>query len=159
MAHMEFTLRPAAAGDEEFLAQLYGDVRYLEFAILALPPEAFATLMQMQYRAQRLGYQNSYPNAQHSIIWVGETRVGRILVDYAATSVLLVDIALLTAARNHGIGTAILQALQAEAHKQNLPLRLHVRFGNRALQLYQRLGFRQTGETATHLEMELPPAS
>jgi ribosomal protein S18 acetylase RimI-like enzyme len=115
--------------------------------------------MQMQYRAQRLGYQNSYPNAQHSIIWVGETRMGRILVDYGSTFVLLVDIALLTGARNHGIGTAILQALQTEAREQKLPLRLHVRFGNRALQLYQRLGFQQTGETETHIEMELPPAS
>ncbi len=159
MSHMEFALKPATADDEEFLAQLYAEVRHPEFAILALPPETFTTLMQMQYRAQRLGYQNSYPNAQQSIIWVGDVRVGRILVDYGSTFVLLVDIALLTGARNHGIGTAILQTLQAAAHKQDLPLRLHVRFGNRALQLYQRLGFRQTGETATHIEMELPPAS
>lgn len=156
---MEFELRPATADDEEFLVQLYADVRHMEFAILSLPPEMLANLMQMQYRAQRLGYQNSFPGAQYNIIWVGETRVGRTIVEYGSAAVLLVDISLIAGVRNHGIGTAILRSLQAAAHKQNLPLRLQVRFGNPAIRLYQRLGFQQTGEIAMHYEMQLPPAS
>ncbi len=157
MSLMEFILRPAGGDDELFLAELYIDVHRGEFAPLSLPQDALAGLLQMQFRAQRGGYQASYPKAQDRIVWIGAERAGRVLVDYGAAAAMLVDIALISGFRCKGMGTAILRSLQAEAQRAGLPLRLSVRLNNPAFFWYQRLGFRQTGQSATHYEMEFSP--
>jgi ribosomal protein S18 acetylase RimI-like enzyme len=67
---------------------------------------------------------------------------------------LLMDIALLPEYRSHGIGTALIKDLMAEAAQAGRPLRLHVEFFNQALRLYERLGFARMGEMGLYYEME-----
>ena len=45
----------------------------------------------------------------------------------------------------------------AEAAQTGKPLRLHVEFFNRALHLYQRLGFSKVSDTGIYFEMEWRP--
>ena len=50
-----------------------------------------------------------------------------------------------------GIGTAILREAIALARSRGVPVHLGTARQNRAVELYRRLGFRETGETATHI--------
>ena len=55
--------------------------------------------------------------------------------------------------RGRGLGTAVLQDLQALARTRQLPLSLRVLKPNPARRLYERLGFRVTRATKTHVLM------
>jgi hypothetical protein len=51
----------------------------------------------------------------------------------------------------------MLRELQARARQINKPLRLQVIRFNRAITLFERLGFERTSETGTHFQMEWRP--
>jgi ribosomal protein S18 acetylase RimI-like enzyme len=58
-----------------------------------------------------------------------------------------------------GIGSAVMRDLLAEAREQGVPLELQVLHVNAAARrLYERLGFRTTGENATHVSMRASSA-
>jgi ribosomal protein S18 acetylase RimI-like enzyme len=67
------------------------------------------------------------------------------------------DIIIQPAQRGSGIGTVLIRQLLHEAGQSRKPLRLHVLRTNRAIQLYQRLGFAIVGDTGTHVLMEVRP--
>jgi ribosomal protein S18 acetylase RimI-like enzyme len=57
--------------------------------------------------------------------------------------------------QSRGIGARIIQKLIERARQKLLPVKLQVlKVNPRARALYERLGFRCTGETATHFVME-----
>ncbi len=59
--------------------------------------------------------------------------------------------------RHAGIGTLLIRGLQDEARGANKPLRLQVIRFNRAVTLFERLGFVRTSETGTHFQMQWLP--
>jgi GNAT superfamily N-acetyltransferase len=154
---MNFILTPATSEDGPFLATLFNEVRAPEFAPLGLPAPALEQLLAMQLRAQIMGYTSQFPHAEDKIVWIGEERAGRILVDRTTDELRLVDLALLTQYRGCGIGGRLLADLRNEARAKQLPLRLSVRFGNPAERLYARLGFVRIGGDGINLDMELSP--
>lgn len=160
---MDYQLRPATDDDEPFLQDLFYDVRAVEFLPLQLPEAALSQLMEMQYRAQKSGYAQQFPELESSVVWVGPYRVGRVLVSSSASAIQLVDIALLAAFRGHGIGRGIIDSLCRRAREAGVPLRLSVREENRAMKLYARLGFARRGMNSLNVEMEwggvAPPES
>jgi len=111
------------------------------------------SFLTMQFRASQ-GYHQAFPDAEFQIITLDGGNAGRLIVNRTRDDLQLVDIALLPIHRNAGIATALLQRLFGEAAATKMPIRLQVLKVNRAGRLYQRLGFTQTGETETHLEME-----
>ena len=151
---MEFRTLAASADDEPFLRELLRDVRDPEFLQLNLPEAGLAQLMDLQYRAQKQGYEQQFPNLESTILWVGPYRVGRMLLSETVDSMRLVDIALLTAFRGTGIGSRILESLCQRAREAGRPLRLSVRRGNRAINLYTRIGFVMRGDNGMDIEME-----
>ena len=151
---MEYRIQAATEDDETFLKELFFDARAAEFAPLRLPEAALVQLMEMQYRAQKSGYAQQFPAAESSVVWMGPYRVGRMLVSAGADAILLVDIALLTPFRGSGMGSKLIEGLCSRAREAGLPLRLTVRSGNRAFNLYKRLGFFPRGQTAIDIEME-----
>ncbi len=157
------TLRPAAADDEGFLYELNAATRAAELALGQWDAPQAAALLQLQYRAQQQSYRQEFPAATTEIVLTpgqGITAVGRLITDRSAAEILLVDIALLPAWQGRGIGTALIQALQAEAAAAGRAIRLHVLASNRARRLYQRLGFVVEGEPAVYLAMIWrPPAA
>ena len=99
------TLRPATADDEGFLRQLFASTREAELEYLPEPQREM--LIAMQFNLQRQQYSAGYPQAEHNIILLDEHSAGRLLVDEGDREFTLVDIALLPAYRNLGIGTII----------------------------------------------------
>ncbi len=69
----------------------------------------------------------------------------------------VIDIALVPGVRGQGLGTSLFEELIAEATAEDRPVRVHVMKGNKALGMYQRLGFREIEDIGTHHYMEWRP--
>lgn len=84
--------------------------------------------------------------------------IGALTVIRMPQELVLGNIEILPAFQRQGIGSRIVQALLAEANARHMPLSLQVlRTNPRAGSLYERLGFRQVSETATHNVMRAEP--
>jgi ribosomal protein S18 acetylase RimI-like enzyme len=83
--------------------------------------------------------------------------VGRVTFEPREHEIRCVDISLMPPFRNAGIGAQLLRELQSEAKRQRKPLRLQVIRFNRAIGLFERLGFQRISETGTHFQMEWTP--
>jgi ribosomal protein S18 acetylase RimI-like enzyme len=90
-------------------------------------------------------------------VLVDATPAGRLLVARWPEEIRIVDISLLPEFRGHGAGSELLGRLMAEAAADGKRLSIHVERNNRALALYERLGFRPAAETGVHLRMEWTP--
>ncbi len=150
-------LRLAVPEDEPFLQAVYASTRAEEMALVPWTAEQKQAFVEMQYRAQRQSYQNQYPLSQVYIIEQDEQPVGRMIADRSATTILLMDIALLPEYRNHGLGSALIQDLLDEADRSHRPVQLHVEDFNPAMHLYLRLGFAKTGQAGLYSEMTRQP--
>lgn len=149
-------LRPALPADEPFLRALFDAVRGATLA--ALPEPLRGELLALQYAAMRADYGRRYPGAEHAVVVADGVPAGHLLVHRSADEIRLVDVALVPAARDRGLGTALLRALQAEAAATTRPLRLTVDAHNPALRLYRRLGFSVTDAAPPDLALEWRPA-
>lgn len=112
-------------------------------------------------RMQFLARERSQPRVDNKIILLNGRPVGRLLVDRTETPIVLRDIAVLTAYRNAGIGSRLIQDLMTEAASAGKSIRLHVVASSPAVRLYERLGFRGSGNEAgtAYLEMKWVPAT
>jgi ribosomal protein S18 acetylase RimI-like enzyme len=111
----------------------------------------------MQFTAQQRWYEQAYPEAETAIIMLAREPIGRMIVAKRSSDILLVDISLLPERRNCGIGTELLARLKAESQQSGLPVRLQVFKDNRALRLYQRLGFAVVTNDGMYRQMEWKP--
>jgi ribosomal protein S18 acetylase RimI-like enzyme len=137
---------------------VYASTRADEMALTGWTRAQQEAFLQMQFNAQRQYYLQEYPTAEYHILQRDGVDIGRLIVNRADGEILLMDIALLPEHRSGGIGTALIQDLMAEAAQAGKPMRLHVEFFNRALRLYERLGFSKIGEIGVYYEMEWRPA-
>ncbi len=157
-AMLSIALRPAQVTDESFLFELYASTRADEMALVSWNAAQQNAFLKMQFDAQTQYYRTQFPEADYRIILRDEQAIGRLIVDRSNGIILLMDISLLPEARSAGIGTALIQDLQAQAVETGRPLRLHVETFNRALHLYERLGFSPIDESGIYYEMEWRPA-
>ena len=148
------TLRQVDAGDDNFLLQLYQSSRGDDLRGLGWEEDRISEFLKMQYEAQRNLLDNDYPHLTDQIVVLDGAPVGRLAVEHRPDEVRLVDVALLADYRNRQIGTYLIQQLQEQAAAAKLPLRLQVIRFNRAINLFERLGFSRTSETGTHFQME-----
>jgi ribosomal protein S18 acetylase RimI-like enzyme len=151
-------LRRATASDDDLLLQVYASTRSDELALVDWDAAQKAAFVRMQFEAQRRYYLAEFPQAEYSVIEQNGRPAGRLIVHRSKAGIFLMDIALLPEFRNAGIGTRLVQDLQAEAQRTGKQLRLYVEMFNRARSLYERLGFRITGESGAYFEMEWQPA-
>lgn len=104
---------------------------------------------------QRQNFAAECAAAVTSVVEVGGQTIGYLQVAEQHSHIHVQNIALSADHQGQGIGSQLLRELQSQAAARHLPLRLGAfRTNTAALRLYQRLGFRQTGETRTHTEME-----
>jgi len=151
---MPVTLRPAHPDDEDFLYELYCSTRAHDIGVAGLELAQQATILKMQFVGQQQQYATDFPDADHDIILLEGRPIGRVMVQRTAEQNLGVDIALLPAHRNSGIGGMLINELLEEAGKAGKPFRIHVERLNPAVRLYERLGFRTIGDTPTHFLLE-----
>ena len=147
-------LRPATRGDWVFLERVYAGTRADELALTGWSEEQKAQFCAAQFAAQDDYYRQHYAKAQFLVIERDGVPAGRLYVDRWENEIRIVDISLLPEQRGAGIGTGLLQALQAEAAAAGKVLSIHVERFNPALALYQRLGFQVREDKGVYLLME-----
>jgi ribosomal protein S18 acetylase RimI-like enzyme len=148
-----FSLRAATSADQDFLDALYFSSRE---DLHAVSPDAHgvAQLVRMQQQMQQAGFNAHYPQAQHWLVQRAGQAIGRVVLDFGAADVRLVDLAIIPASRRAGAATAVLQAVQAMAHAQGLAVSLAVSQANAgAMRLYQRLGFDVSAQDVVQAQM------
>lgn len=154
----EIVLRPATPVDRDFLLELYGSTRAEELAIVPWGIEQKHAFIEMQFLAQSRAYA-AYENAIESIVLASGVPAGRLYVDRRGDEIRVVDISLMPQFRGHGIGTALLRELMVEADLRQQRLCMHVEQYNRALRLYNRLGFVLKANRGMYLYLERQPVS
>jgi ribosomal protein S18 acetylase RimI-like enzyme len=152
----DLRLRPTNAGDEPFTRHLFREVRGGQFAAAGLSGPILEQVVEQQFRSQAAGYAAQYPDAISLVVTRNETAIGRLLLHCAGESWHVIDIALLPAACGLGIGTRIIEALEARARQRHvIALTLSVLATNAAARrFYLRQGFAEVGQAGTsHIAM------
>lgn len=154
----EVRRRPVTPSDEPLLRAIYAATREEELAALSWSVHQREAFLELQFQAQTRDYTRRFPTSRHEIVLVDDEPVGRVWTNADQAELRLLDISLLTPWRGRGVGTVLLQSLQAEARAHELALRQTVLVDNLAAQrLYRRLRFVETDRTGTHLLMEWRP--
>jgi ribosomal protein S18 acetylase RimI-like enzyme len=144
---MQPVMRPATAEDRELFWQLLSQ---------AMRPYVEAT-WGWDAADQHARFVATFePSACH-VIELGGLPVGGVRVDYATTPIRLLNIQILPQFQRQGLGSAIIMAVLQRAADR--PVWLRVLKVNPARALYERLGFRVTGETETHWQLVHEPAA
>ncbi len=152
-ATTEIEFRPIAAGDGEFLLEVYASTRD-DVAAAMLDGAEKSQFLQMQFNAQHQYYQATFPDARYQIILFDDVPVGRLYVDRPGNEIHVIDIALLPRYRRQGIGTRLMSDILEEAARTHLPVRIYVEHYNSALSWYEKLGFVMVEDLQTHYQMQ-----
>jgi ribosomal protein S18 acetylase RimI-like enzyme len=147
-------LRAATPDDEPLLLRVYASTRSGELAQVEWSDEQKAAFVRQQFAAQSQYYRDYYSTASFDVILCEDQPVGRLYVARWSNEIRIVDIALLSEWCGRGIGTSLLQQLQAEARASNKALSIHVERFNPALRLYTRLGFQPIEDKGVYLFLE-----
>ncbi|PYI94237.1 MAG: GNAT family N-acetyltransferase [Verrucomicrobia bacterium] len=148
------SLRPITPEDTAFLARVYASSRAEELAPTGWSDEQKEIFCRKQFDAQTAYYSVNYPGASFQVIERDGVPIGRLYVVRWEKEIRIVDITVLPEFRGGGIGTELLRDLRDEARSAGKSLTIHVERFNRALQLYQRLGFKQIEDKGVYLLME-----
>ncbi|MEA2141834.1 MAG: hypothetical protein QOI64_264 [Solirubrobacteraceae bacterium] len=150
-------LRPALDADRGFLAEVYAGTRAEELALVGFSAEQRAAFLAQQFEAQRVHYAKHFSGASYDIVLVDGEAAGRLIVDRREHEIRVVDLAVLPAQRSRGIGGALLRAIIVEADAAGVAVTFHVERFNRAIRLYERLGFTTVSDDGMHLLVQRPP--
>lgn len=139
----DLAVRPAVDADAAFLRRLGDDVRQPDFTPLlaAGKEELFHTVLKQQHETQLDQYQAGYGNAHFGIVTLCGAAIGKLFLDYGDKEVRIVDFALMSTHRGHGIGGIVLQGVCMEAGLRGVPVRAMVQETSRAMAFYRRAGF------------------
>jgi len=140
------TLRPATPADRPFLERVYAESRADELSATGWPDDEKDAFCRSQFAAQDSHYRTYYPDCEYLVVERDGEAVGRLYRELRTDEIRIVDIALLSAARGHGIGGRLMRRILAEAGAADLMVRIHVERTNPARHLYDRLGFRLVEE-------------
>jgi GNAT superfamily N-acetyltransferase len=137
-------LRPATHEDQDFC-----------FFVLKATMRAYVEqIWGWDDEWQRTYFASRYDPALNQVILLDGVDVGVFSVEERADELFVSRLYILPAYQRRGIGTCLLQSVLDKGKTLGRPVRLQVLVNNPARRLYERLGFRPTGETATHLVME-----
>lgn len=150
-------LRQVRPADEPFLFRLYASTRAEEFAAVPWTEEQLEAFLRMQFDLQQRIYIAQHPQAEHQIILFDEVAAGVIRVDRTTPEIHLVDLALLPEYRNAGIGGSLLKEFLDEGERSGRAVTLRVVKTNRAIRLYERMGFSVVDEEGAYLLMRWRP--
>jgi len=138
---MDIQLRNKDEHDLEFLFQLFGEIKIAELNINVWPEQMKNQLISMQYSCYEQMIISEYPNADDFIIKYNFQNAGRLQLNKDDSGIKIINISLLPAFRNLGIGSKVIKDLLSEADLGKKPVYLEVDKVNPAFNLYSRLGF------------------
>ena len=151
-------LRPVSADDYDFLVALYGSTRAEEMAMVPWTTEQQETFIRLQFAAQQDHYAKKYPTASHDVIVCDDRPVGHLYVARLDQEIRIVDITLMPAERNAGIGSHLLEQLLDEANGSGKITSIYVEEFNPSLRLFERLGFSPSEQHGIHLLLQCNPS-
>lgn len=153
--------RPRTDDDIGLLRALFAASRRDELALMGWGPEEQQSFVDLQLRAREQHRASTRPDAELGILTLDDLPVGQLDLDRTDAGIEVVEIAVVPGLQGHGLGTAVLTQVLAEADAADLPVHLNVELTNDgARRLYERLGFLATGPVGPlHLGMERPSAS
>jgi ribosomal protein S18 acetylase RimI-like enzyme len=137
----DWTLRPANADDREFLFAL-NDATMREYvdATWGWNDSEQRALFDKRFEPERL-----------QILQVADVDVGVLSIVDGADEIFLSQIQVLPEWQGRGIGSSVIRHLISRGAAEGKPVTLRVLRANpRAAALYDRLGFEQAGQIATH---------
>lgn len=152
------TLRPVGPDDQDFLTAVYASTRADEMAMVPWTDEQRQAFVQWQFAAQQEHYGKQYPGASHDLIMLDGRPVGRLYVARLDHEIRIVDITVLPAERNAGIGSYLLQQLLDEADRIGKMTRIYVEDFNPSLTLFTRLGFATSEQNGFNLLLKRDPS-
>jgi ribosomal protein S18 acetylase RimI-like enzyme len=150
-------LRPVRATDEEFLFRVYASTREEELAQVNWDVAQREHFLRSQFAAQTQHYTTQYPGAEFLVVLADDQPAGRLYVHRRPAEIRVMDIALLPAFRQRGLGTALLKELLGEGARTHRCVSIHVEIFNPARHWYERLGFHSVAENGVYLLMEWRP--
>lgn len=145
-----WTLQDRADGDEPFLARCFESARGAVFA--GLPEPLRTDILAQQRRAFEAAVATT-PGVLDRVVVQAGSPVGRVIESRVGADWWLVDIAFVDEARGHGLGTAVLEGILADARRAGAAVRLHVRLGHPAAAWYARHGFVEVGRDEQDAEL------
>lgn len=155
-----FVLRSETEADIPFLRRLYVSTRWEELAPVPWTDAQKIAFLEQQFAAQRHHYLGYYPDTAFDVLEAtAGVQAGRLYLDRQSEIYLIVDISLMPEWRRRGIGTALIEAVFAEAHGAGKAVEIAVEKFNPAQRLYRRLGFREYLDDGPYLFMRWPPKS
>jgi ribosomal protein S18 acetylase RimI-like enzyme len=157
-AHLAVTgvsLRERTGADAEFVRDVYVAYRWPELSVTGWPDAVKLEFLHEQHRMQDAHYGRFYQGAAWGIVEMRGERAGRLYLFRQGTDLRIVDIALLPAFRNLGLGSSLIKAVQSMAAEERLvKVSIQAEGTNRALRLYERLGFRAVETRSVHHRLE-----
>jgi ribosomal protein S18 acetylase RimI-like enzyme len=154
-----FALRPETDADIPFLMRLYASTRAEELAPVPWTPEQKQAFLAGQFQAQRQHYRSYYDGCAFDVLEHRGEPAGRLYLEVRPSRLHIIDIALLPERCGQGLGTAILEALQAASRASGKGVGIFVEKFNPALRLYRRLGFTDVADHEVYIEMEWLPSA
>ncbi|HEY4423643.1 MAG TPA: GNAT family N-acetyltransferase [Pyrinomonadaceae bacterium] len=154
----QITLRPVGPDDYDFLVEVYGSTRAEEMAMVPWTTEQQQAFVRMQFAAQQDHYTKTYPTASHDIILSDDRPVGRLYVARLDHEIRIVDITLLPAERNAGIGGYLIKQLLDEAKRAGKVTRIFVEEFNPSRRLFERLNFSLSEQQGIHMLLQCNPS-
>jgi ribosomal protein S18 acetylase RimI-like enzyme len=142
--------------DAELLLSVYRSTRENEAALFGWTEDEVSRFIRFQFDAQSSYYARYFPRADHSVVLVGSSPAGRLVVDRSENAVHIIDISLLASVRRRGVGTELVHRLLAEAEGRGVPATCHVEAGNQARSFWQRLGFIEGPADGAYISLERP---
>jgi len=145
---MNYTLRPAAKKDYDFLYRL------IEVCL----KEYVEATWGWDDEFQQTHFAEHFDITGCQIVLVNGREAGQLTVIEKENSIFISAIYLLPEFQNRGLGSALIREVQAVAAKKSRPVTLQVLKANQpARRLYERLGFVVTAEKLTHYTMQWTP--
>jgi ribosomal protein S18 acetylase RimI-like enzyme len=134
-------VRPSTPSDQPFLELLYKSTR-TDLDLITADNDFIEELKGSQFAAQTASYEEQFPNAMYFVIQHHDQKVGRVILDFGSTEILVVDISFVPEARNKGLGSGVMRSFMHVSDQIRTPLKLSVLQENIAAKaFYSQLGF------------------
>ncbi len=141
--HTGITFRPITDKDQGFLYKVFASTRTEELSLTNFSDREKEDFLAMQHHAQHTYYmENLKKNSEFLIILIHKTPIGRLYLGRWDKEIRIIDIALLPEHRNRGIGEQLLQRIMKDAGETGKRVTGHIEYYNRAINFYNRLGFK-----------------
>lgn len=137
------TTRPTHDDDAMLLFELYASAHADELSRTLWRTPQQRQFLRMQAQIQDRYHASRHHHLDRRTVCVNGFSAGRLLVDRSPSAFTVVDIALLPDFRGRGIGTLLMRDVLAEAAALDVPVRMTIPKGHRALSWCQRVGFAQ----------------